>query len=233
MPDKILVVEDNLIIQELIVYRLQQAGYEVIALDQGGEVEEIVAKDRSINLIVLDITLPGKSGLEICTSLKRQNNNTPIILLTAKDTEIDKIVGFALGADDYVTKPFSPRELMARVKAILRRTTKGQENVDEICFGEVSVNIVKHIVKVNGEEVKLKPKEFELMKILVLNPGVVLTRDALLQKIWGDDYFDVETRTIDVHMRRLRKKIEQNSRKPVYLKTVHGIGYKFKPVDTK
>ena len=151
---------------------------------------------------------------------------TPILMATAKGEEIDKILGLELGADDYVTKPFSPRELIARVKAILRRTSIRPEEQEEITVKDITINLVKHEVWVKGQKVDLKPKEFDLLKLLITNKGKVFTRDFLLEQLWGYDYLG-DTRTVDVHVRRIRQKIEEDASMPKYLKTVHGIGYKF------
>jgi two-component system alkaline phosphatase synthesis response regulator PhoP len=173
--------------------------------------------------------LPGQGGLEVCRILRKETR-VPIIMATAKGEEIDKILGLELGSDDYVTKPFSPRELVARVKAVLRRTSSKAEEKDELIFDDLAINLIKHEVKVKGKEVDLKPKEFDLLKLLSTNPGKVFTREFLLEQLWGYDYLG-DTRTVDVHMRRLRQKIEKDPSSPVYLKTVHGIGYKFQYED--
>jgi len=222
--EKILVVDDERNIVELLKYNLEKEGYEVLSAYDGFEAVNIAKQDRP-DLIILDIMLPGQGGLEVCRILRKETK-IPIIMATAKGEEIDKILGLELGADDYVTKPFSPRELVARVKAVLRRTSSKTEEKDELVFEELTINLVKHEVRLKGEEVDLKPKEFDLLKLLATNPGKVFTRDFLLEQLWGYDYLG-DTRTVDVHMRRLRQKIEEDAANPRFLKTVHGIGYKF------
>lgn len=228
--ERILVVDDERNIVELIKYNLEKEGYEVICAYDGIEAVNIAKQDRP-DLIILDIMLPGQGGLEV-TRILRREMRTPIIMATAKGEEIDKILGLELGADDYVPKPFSPRELVARVKAVLRRTSGKAEEKDELTFGNLSLNLVKHEVRKNGTEVELKPKEFDLLKLMSTNPGKVFTRDFLLEQLWGYDYLG-DTRTVDVHMRRLRQKIEDAPSSPVLLKTVHGIGYKFQYEEPK
>jgi two-component system alkaline phosphatase synthesis response regulator PhoP len=222
--EKILVVDDERNIVELLKYNLEKEGYEVISAYDGFEAVNLAKQDRP-DLIILDIMLPGQGGLEVCRILRKETK-IPIIMATAKGEEIDKILGLELGADDYVTKPFSPRELVARVKAVLRRTSSKIEEKDELAFEDLTINLVKHEIRLKGEEVDLKPKEFDLLKLLATNPGKVFTRDFLLEQLWGYDYLG-DTRTVDVHMRRLRQKIEEDAANPRFLKTVHGIGYKF------
>jgi two-component system alkaline phosphatase synthesis response regulator PhoP len=225
MPkEKIMVVDDERNIVELVKYNLEKEGYDVICAYDGFEAVNLARQDRP-DLIVLDIMLPGQGGLEVCRALRKETK-IPIIMATAKGEEIDKILGLELGADDYVVKPFSPRELVARVKAILRRTSSKAEEKDNLVFDDISINLVKHEVRKKGEIVDLKPKEFDLLKLLSTNVGKVFTRDFLLEQLWGYDYLG-DTRTVDVHMRRLRQKIENDPATPYYLKTVHGIGYKF------
>lgn len=222
--EKILVVDDEKNIVELVKYNLEKEGYEVVCAYDGMQAVELARQDKP-DLMILDIMLPGQGGLEVCRILRKESR-IPIIMATAKGEEIDKILGLELGADDYVTKPFSPRELVARVKAVLRRTSAKAEEKDELIFDELSINLIKHEVRVNGKEVDLKPKEFDLLKLLSTNPGKVYTREFLLEQLWGYDYLG-DTRTVDVHMRRLRQKIEKDPSSPEFLKTVHGIGYKF------
>lgn len=225
MPkEKIMVVDDERNIVELVKYNLEKEGYDVICAYDGFEAVNLARQDRP-DLIVLDIMLPGQGGLEVCRALRKETK-IPIIMATAKGEEIDKILGLELGADDYVVKPFSPRELVARVKAILRRTSSKAEEKDKLLFDDIAINLVKHEVRKKGEIVDLKPKEFDLLKLLAANAGKVFTRDFLLEQLWGYDYLG-DTRTVDVHMRRLRQKIENDPATPYYLKTVHGIGYKF------
>ncbi len=222
--EKILVVDDERNIVELLKYNLEKEGFEVINAYDGFEAVTLAKQERP-DLIVLDIMLPGQGGLEVCRILRKETR-IPIIMATAKGEEMDKILGLELGADDYVTKPFSPRELVARVKAVLRRTSSKLDEKDELTFDELSINLIKHEVRFKGVEVDLKPKEFDLLKLLSTNPGKVFTRDFLLEQLWGYDYLG-DTRTVDVHMRRLRQKIEQDAANPRFLRTVHGIGYKF------
>lgn len=224
MAEKILVVDDERNIVELLKFNLEKEGYEVIAAYDGIDAVKL-AKEEKPNLIILDIMLPGQGGLEACRQIRKESK-VPILIATAKGEEIDKILGLELGADDYVTKPFSPRELIARVKAILRRTSVPAEEQDEVTVKDISINLSRHEVYVKGQKVNLKPKEFELLKILATNKGKVFTRDFLLEQLWGYDYLG-DTRTIDVHVRRIRQKIEENSEAPKYLKTIHGVGYKF------
>lgn len=222
--EKILVVDDERNISELLKYNLEKEGYEVIIAYDGFEAVNLAKQDHP-DLIILDIMLPGQGGLEVCRILRKETR-IPIIMATAKVEEIDKILGLELGADDYVSKPFSPRELVARVKAVLRRTSSRAEEKDELVFEDLAINLVKHQVSLKGEEVDLKPKEFDLLKLLATSPGKVFTRDTLLEQLWGYDYLG-DTRTVDVHMRRLRQKIEEDPANPRLLKTIHGIGYKF------
>lgn len=222
--EKILVVDDEKNIVELVKYNLNKEGYDVICAYDGFEAVNLT-RQESPDLIILDIMLPGQSGMDVCRILRKETR-TPIIMATAKGEEIDKILGLEMGADDYVTKPFSPRELVARVKAVLRRTSSRGEEKDEVNFDDLTINLIKHEVRKGGEEVDLKPKEFDLLRLLATNPGKVFTRDFLLEQLWGYDYLG-DTRTVDVHMRRLRQKIEEDAASPRYLKTVHGIGYKF------
>jgi two-component system, OmpR family, alkaline phosphatase synthesis response regulator PhoP len=222
--EKILVVDDERNIVELLKYNLEKEGYEVLSAYDGIEAVNLAKQDRP-DLVILDIMLPGQGGLEVCRILRKEAK-IPIIMATAKGEEIDKILGLELGADDYVTKPFSPRELVTRVKAVLRRTSSKTEEKDELVFEDLTINLVKHEIRLKGEEVDLKPKEFELLRLLATNPGKVFTRDLLLEQLWGYDYLG-DTRTVDVHMRRLRQKIEEDAANPLFLKTVHGIGYKF------
>lgn len=222
--EKILVVDDERNIVELVKYNLEKEGYEVICAYDGFEAVTLAKQERP-DLIILDIMLPGQGGLDVCRLLRKESS-VPIIMATAKGEEMDKILGLELGGDDYITKPFSPRELVARVKAILRRTSMKPDEKDEFAFGELAINLVKHEVRRNGDVVDLKPKEFDLLKLLATNPGKVFTRESLLEQLWGYDYLG-DTRTVDVHMRRLRQKIEQDASTPKFLKTIHGLGYKF------
>ena len=182
------------------------------------------------DLILLDLMLPGKDGYDVCREL-RSNGKTksvPIIMLTAKSEEIDKILGLELGADDYITKPFSVRELMARVKAVLRRYTKSDESSEKFVFGDIEADFENHSVICAGEKIELTLKEFELLEVLVKNRGKILTREMLLDKIWGYEYIG-ESRTVDVHIRYLRKKVEKDDKNPKFIETIRGVGYRFNP----
>lgn len=222
--EKVLVVDDEKNIVELVKFNLEKEGFEVLCAYNGDEAIEITRKEKP-DLIILDIMMPGKSGLDVCRIL-RSETKVPIIMATAKGEEVDKILGLELGSDDYVTKPFSPRELISRVKAILRRTTDKVVIENLLTFGDLAIDLIKREVLLKNKTLNLKPKEFDLLKILATNQGKVFTRDFLLEQLWGYDYLG-DTRTVDVHMRRLRQKLEKNPAKPLYLKTIHGIGYKF------
>ncbi|MGL4730462.1 MAG: response regulator transcription factor [Clostridium sp.] len=227
MADKrILVVDDEEHIVELIKFNLEKEGCNVTTANNGTEALKI-AKEKQPDLILLDLMLPGIDGLEVCRRVRKDGeiSEIPIIMITAKGEEIDKILGLELGADDYITKPFSVRELVARVKAILRRTGNKKE-VSDFIFENISINFDKHEVRKNGQRIELTLKEFELLEILIKNEGKVVTRDFLLDKIWGYEYVG-ETRTVDVHIRHLRQKIEKNDKNPMYIQTIRGIGYRF------
>lgn len=221
----ILVVDDEDHILELIGFNLEQNGFS-ITKSSNGEDGLKRAFTGQYDLVVLDLMLPGIDGVELCKEL-RQNSRTkdiPIIMLTARGEEMDRVVGLEVGADDYITKPFSVRELVARIKAVLRRTKEIEQNKDLLILQDLSIDINKHQVSKDGEVVDLTLKEFELLKILVQNKGKVLTRDFLLDEIWGYEYFG-ETRTVDVHIRHLRKKLgdEEGDK---YIDTIRGIGYR-------
>ena len=225
--EKILIVDDEQNIVELIKFNLESSGYNVLCAYNGQDAVDIANKEQP-SLILLDLMLPVKDGLEVCKEIRRDIliSNTPIIMLTAKCEELDKILGLELGADDYITKPFSVRELIARVKAILRRTQYSNNNHNSFTIQNLSIDFSKHEVKKAGAIVDLTLKEFELLEHLVKNRGKVLTRDVLLDKIWGYEYIG-ETRTVDVHIRHLRKKIEDDDSKPKLIETIRGIGYRF------
>lgn len=225
---KILIIEDEPNIRELVLYNLQANGYEGIQAEDGIMGITMVHTEKP-DLILLDIMLPGKNGYDICRELRTEGNNTPIIMLTAKNEEIDKVLGLEFGADDYISKPFGIRELMARIKAVLRRyenvvpeSTSTAEHILKI--DDLEINIERHQVTVNGNNVELTLKEFELLSYLAEKRGHVVTRDQLLDKVWGIEYAG-ETRTVDVHIRYLRKKLGDEDK---YIETVRGKGYKLK-----
>ncbi|MCT1559912.1 response regulator transcription factor, partial [Brevibacterium casei] len=222
---RILLVEDEDSFSDPLSYLLGKEGYEVTVADDG--LKALAEFDRNgADLVLLDLMLPGASGTEVCREL-RAKSNVPIIMLTAKDSEIDKVVGLELGADDYVTKPYSSRELLARVRAVLRRNVEA-ESFDESILeaGGVRIDVERHVVSVRGEELSMPLKEFELLEILVRNSGRVMTRGQLIDRIWGEDYVG-DTKTLDVHVKRLRAKVEENPSEPQLLTTVRGLGYKF------
>ncbi|ADY54506.1 two component transcriptional regulator, winged helix family [Syntrophobotulus glycolicus DSM 8271] len=224
----IYVVEDESHIQQLVKYNLEKEGYRVKAFGNG---ESFLQETRLKvpELFLLDIMLPDIDGLELCKLLRKNpaTHKVPIILLTAKGEEFDKVLGLEIGADDYITKPFSIREMIARVKAVLRRVTEiGAEEEEEIRQGDIVMNCSRREVYKGSRQLDLTLKEFELLKLLLLNKGRVLSRDMLLEKIWGYEY-QGETRTVDVHIRYLRQKIEEDDNNPLYIETVRGIGYRF------
>jgi two-component system response regulator RegX3 len=221
----VLVVEDEESFSDALSYMLRKEGYEVAVAGTGpAALEEF---DRGgADLVLLDLMLPGIPGTEVCRQL-RQRSNVPVIMVTAKDSEIDKVVGLELGADDYVTKPFSSRELVARIRAVLRRGTETEELVPPTLeAGPVRMDVDRHVVTVAGAPVQLPLKEFELLEMLLRNAGRVLTRGQLIDRVWGSDYVG-DTKTLDVHVKRLRSKIEQEPGNPRHLLTVRGLGYKF------
>lgn len=224
----ILVVDDEEPIQELLRFNLEKEGYLVGVAKDGQEALDRVAREQP-DLIVLDLMLPGMDGLEVCRRLRLIPGfqQIPIIMLTAKGEVIDRVLGLELGADDYMTKPFSPRELLARIKARLRRLNPNEEADTRIIRGELRIDVKGFRVYVRGEETELTPKEFELLRVLVAHPGRVYTRDELLERVWGYEY-DGDTRTVDVHVRHLRLKIERDPSNPEYIETLRGIGYRFK-----
>ena len=222
---KILVVEDEASFSDALSYLLGREGFEVSVADTGdGAIAEF---DRhGADLILLDLMLPGLSGTEVCRQI-RQRSNVPVIMLTAKDSEVDKVVGLELGADDYVTKPYSTRELVARIRAVLRRQSEDfSDSVPDgvLTAGPVRMDIERHIVNVNEEQVQLPLKEFELLEFLIRNSGRVLTRSQLIDRVWGSDYFG-DTKTLDVHVKRLRAKVEVDPANPLFIQTVRGLGY--------
>ena len=224
---RILVVEDEESFSDPLSYLLRREGYEVSVADDGPAALEEFERNGA-DLVLLDLMLPGLPGTEVCRQL-RVRSKVPVIMLTAKDGEIDKVVGLELGADDYVTKPYSSRELVARVRAVLRRQGEPEELISStVHAGPVRMDIERHVVSVDGEQVSLPLKEFELLEMLLRNSGRVLTRGQLIDRVWGSDYVG-DTKTLDVHVKRLRSKIEPDPSLPRYLVTVRGLGYKFEP----
>lgn len=243
MARKILVVDDEAILVETIAYNLEQAGYKVVTAADGKSALE-AARTEAPDLIILDIMLPEMDGLEVCRQLRRESSTatTPIVMLTAKGDEIDKVVGLEVGADDYVTKPFGRRELLARVRALLRRAdypSSHEESIPsdaaqevrpanrELVAGPLRIDLAGRRVNCRGQEMELQPKQFELLTYLVRNRGTVLTRDQLLHNVWGYDYVG-DTRTVDVHVRWLREKLEEDPANPRLIQTVRGVGYVYR-----
>jgi two-component system response regulator RegX3 len=224
---RVLVVEDEESFSDALSYMLRKEGYEVTVAPSG--TSALAEFDRSgADLVLLDLMLPGLSGTEVCRQL-RQRSNVPVIMLTAKDGEIDKVVGLEIGADDYVTKPFSSRELVARIRAVLRRGS----DVDDVALatleaGPVRMDVDRHVVTVDGRPAPMPLKEFDLLEVLMRNAGRVLTRMQLIDRVWGSDYVG-DTKTLDVHVKRLRAKVEPDPANPRHLVTVRGLGYKFEP----
>ncbi|WP_097025577.1 response regulator transcription factor [Clostridium peptidivorans] len=224
--EKIIIVDDEEHIRELLKFNLENSGYSTIYADNGIDALKLIKSERP-QLILLDLMIPGMDGYDVCKEVRKDNNvsTTPIIMITAKGEEFDKVLGLELGADDYITKPFSIREILARVKAVLRRTSV--QNIDKSYkFGNVIIDLEKHEVIKDNLKVELTLKEFELLEVLIRNKGRVLTRDFLLDKIWGYEYVG-ETRTVDVHIRHLRQKIEENDKNPQFIETIRGVGYRF------
>jgi DNA-binding response OmpR family regulator len=241
---KILVVDDEAILVETIAYNLEQAGYRVVTAADGGSALD-AARSEIPDLIILDVMLPGMDGLEVCRQLRKESGTTttPIVMLTAKSDEIDKVVGLEVGADDYVTKPFGRRELLARVRALLRRSEyphPGEDHLGapeaaeavrpasrDLVAGPLRIDLAGRRVNCRGQDLELQPKQFDLLAYLVRNRGTVLTRDQLLHNVWGYDYAG-DTRTVDVHVRWLREKLEEDPANPKLIQTVRGVGYVFR-----
>ena len=220
---KILIIEDEPNIRELVLYNLSQNGYESLEAEDGLQ-GIAMARSENPDLILLDIMLPGKNGYDICKELRAEGSKIPIIMLTAKNDEIDKVLGLEFGADDYISKPFGIRELMARVKAVLRRYENNTEQ-EGIRIGDLVIDTDSHEVRLGGKQLELTLKEFDLLKVLAENRGRVMTRDQLLDKVWGFEYIG-ETRTVDVHVRYLRKKLGDEDNEGKYIQTIRGMGYK-------
>ena len=228
--EKVLIVDDEEHIVELLKFNLENAGYNTVIAFNGVDAVKIAAEEEP-DLMLLDVMLPGMDGLEVCKTIKgnKQLRDISIIMLTAKSEELDKILGLELGADDYITKPFSIRELLARVKAVLRRNRIVEvavENVQD--FGRLKVDFDRHEMFLGNVKVDMTLKEFELLETLIKNKGKILKREVLLDKVWGYEYIG-ETRTVDVHVRYLRKKIEEDDKNPKYIETIRGVGYRFNP----
>ena len=223
---KILIVEDEEALSDPLAFLLGREGFQTVVVDNGLEALPTFEREGA-DLVLLDVMLPGMPGTEVCRKL-REVSSVPIIMLTAKDSELDKVFGLELGADDYVTKPYSARELIARIRAMLRRRSAEPDMpMDAVLTGgPVRMDIDRHVVTVNGEEVPMPLKEFELLEILLRNVGRVMTRGELIERVWGADYVG-DTKTLDVHIKRLRSKIEPDSSAPRYVVTVRGLGYKF------
>ncbi|HEY6595691.1 MAG TPA: response regulator transcription factor [Asanoa sp.] len=225
---RVLVVEDEESFSDALSYMLRKEGFEVSVAPTG--TTALTEFDRSgADIVLLDLMLPEMSGTEVCRQL-RQRTGVPIIMVTARDSEIDKVVGLEIGADDYVTKPYSPRELVARVRAVLRRrgTESAEPDAPTLAAGPVRMDVERHVVTVDGAAVQLPLKEFELLELLLRNAGRVLTRGQLIDRVWGADYVG-DTKTLDVHVKRLRSKVEPEPSTPRFIVTVRGLGYKFEP----
>lgn len=227
VPEKILVVDDERSIVELVSFNLRKDGFQTLAAADGMEAVRL-AREEKPDLIILDVMLPVIDGFEVCRILRKEMS-VPILMLTARKEEVDRVVGLELGADDYVTKPFSPRELVARVKAILRRSGKRaeQEGEEVLNAGELEVDLARRKVTVGTRVVDLTYTQFELLKHLMSNPGRVFSRESLVDRIWGYSYYG-DVRTVDVHIRHLREKIEREPGSPQFIETVRGVGYRFR-----
>ena len=224
---RILVVEDEESFRDALSYMLRKEGFEVETADTGPVALETFDR-HGADLVLLDLMLPGLSGTEVCRGL-RARSSVPVIMLTAKDSEVDKVVGLELGADDYVTKPYSTRELVARIRAVLRRHGEPDELVPAtVEAGPVRMDVDRHVVSVGSEQVAMPLKEFELLEMLLRNAGRVMTRGQLIDRVWGSDYVG-DTKTLDVHVKRLRAKVEPDPATPKHIVTVRGLGYKFEP----
>lgn len=229
---KVLVVDDEPSLQTLLTYNLKKSGFDVVSAEDGQQALDII-HEQKIDIVLLDIMLPEKSGVDVTRELRAEKNQIPIIMLTALDDEIDKVVGLEIGADDYVTKPFSPREVIARVHAVLRRfSQKTQAPKEESVkhnqsYGRLTIDFNKMVVQFDDEIVKLTPKEYELLAYMAEREGRVLSRETILDGVWGYEFSGPDTRMVDMHLSHLRDKIELDPKHPVYLKTVRGFGYRF------
>jgi DNA-binding response OmpR family regulator len=227
----LLIIEDDPAIQLGLRKNLSYEGYRVITATDGDKGLEL-AFDSKPDLILLDLMLPGVNGFEICRTIRRHDPTVPILIISAKDQEIDKIMGFELGADDYITKPFSVKEVVARVKAALRRTTALEQETEVLRFGPNEVDFQGRSLRIDGKEIDVSPREFDLLQYLSRNPNRVLSRDQILNRVWGYDYYGT-ARTIDNFVQKLRRKVEADPEEPQYIVTVRGVGYKFVPESRK
>ena len=223
---RVLIVEDEPDLADPLAYLLRREGYDV-EIAEDGPAGLTAYRERGADIVLLDLMLPGMPGTEVARQL-RAGSNVPIIMLTAKDSEVDIVVGLELGADDYITKPYSSRELLARMRAVLRRMAALDADLDErvLTGGRVTLDVDRHTVAVDGREIAMPLKEFELLEVLMRNAGRVLTRGQLIDRVWGSDYFG-DTKTLDVHIKRIRSRIEENPGEPRMLVTVRGLGYRF------
>ncbi|MCR2827918.1 response regulator transcription factor [Microbacterium sp. zg.Y909] len=223
---RVLIVEDEPDLADPLAYLLRREGFDVDIAEDGPTALRMYGAEGA-DIILLDLMLPGMPGTEVCRQI-RSTSSVPIIMLTAKDAEVDIVVGLELGADDYVTKPYSSRQLLARMRAVLRRSAPSDDHLDErvLTAGRVTLDIDRHAVSVDGTEISMPLKEFELLEVLMRNAGRVLTRGQLIDRVWGSDYYG-DTKTLDVHIKRIRSRIEKNPGEPVMLVTVRGLGYRF------
>lgn len=226
MSKKVLIVEDDPGILVSLKDEFESLGYAVFKAENGRK-GLAIARQESPDLIILDLMLPGMDGYEVCRELRNEGNRTPIIMLTAKNKEIDKVLGLELGADDYVTKPFSLRELMARVRALLRRTTERIEDIDTCRFGQIELDFKKYEARREGKKLELTALQFHMLKLLIQKKGEVISRDEFLDEIWGRDNVWISHRTIDSHIANIRRKIEDDPYHPTHILSIRGVGYKF------
>jgi two-component system alkaline phosphatase synthesis response regulator PhoP len=226
MAKKVLIIEDEPGIQLSLRDEFESEGYVVFTADDGEKGLQL-ANTENPDLIVLDIMLPALNGYEVCKNIRKRGDNTPIIMLTVKDKEIDKVLGLELGADDYVTKPFSLRELLARAKAVMRRTEEGKKDLDRYSFASIAIDFKKYAATKDGQMLDLTPLEFQMLKFLIERKEEVITRNDFLDKIWGENNVTVSDRTIDSHIANIRRKIEEDPSLPKHILSIRGVGYKF------
>jgi len=226
MGKTILIVEDDSGIRVILQDTLTSQGYDVVTAENGMKGWEL-AKELRPDLVILDVMLPLMDGFEICKRMRKEGINSPVMMLTVKDEEVDKVLGLELGADDYVTKPFSVKEVSARVKALLRRVEDYQNEMDVYCFGNIELNFSKFESRKKGKDLGLTPLELRILKLMIMRKGQVITRDEFLDHIWGVDNMLVSHRTVDSHIAHIRKKVEENPSRPRHIRSVHSIGYKF------